>query len=270
MQRTVVVISAGLGVPSTTRMLADQMAADVQGRLSALGVTATLDVIELRNYATGIANNMVTGYAGQELAGMIRRVAAADAMIAVTPTFSASYSGLFKSFFDVLDPKFLDGMPVFFGATGGSPRHSLVLDMAIRPLFSYLRANTMPTAIYASPEDWGGSGENTLERRIGQGAAELAAVIASHIPSIPVGSPTPDGSNAVAPAASVAGSGDGRDVGTGRGTSEVGTGQQHPEGPAVGFSGMEFPDHKAKRVQHDAGKMTSLPFEELLAQTQRR
>ncbi|AIY03389.1 FMN reductase [Arthrobacter sp. PAMC 25486] len=270
MQRTVVVISAGLGVPSSTRMLADQMGADVQSRLAAMGITATLDVIDLRDYATGIANNMVTGYAGQDLAGVISRVEAADAMIAVTPTFSASYSGLFKSFFDVLDPKFLDGMPVYFGATGGSPRHSLVLDMAMRPLFSYLRATTMPTAIYASPEDWGGSGENTLERRIGQGAAELAAVIASHIPSIPEGSTTPDGSHAVAPAAAVAGSGDGRDVGTGRGTSEVRTGQQYREGPAVGFLGKGFPDHKAKRAQHETAKMTSLPFEELLAQTQRR
>ncbi|WP_269938019.1 FMN reductase [Arthrobacter sp. HY1533] len=242
MQRTVVVISAGLGVPSSTRMLADQMAADVQARLAAMGITAKLDVIDLRDHATGIANNMVTGYAGQDLAGVIRRVEAADAMIAVTPTFSASYSGLFKSFFDVLDPKFLDGMPVLFGATGGSPRHSLVLEMAIRPLFSYLRAHTVPTAIYASPEDWGGSGENTLERRIGQGAAELAAVIASHVPA-----------------------------GTAQAAEGTGLpGRQLGEGPAVGFSGAGFPDHKAKRAQHEANKMTSLPFEELLAQTQRR
>ncbi len=266
MQRTVVVISAGLGVPSSTRMLADQMAADVQAKLAAMGVDARLDVIDLRDFATGIANNLVTGYAGQDIAGAIRRVETADAMIAVTPTFSASYSGLFKSFFDILDPKFLDGMPVFFGATGGSPRHSLVLDMAIRPLLSYLRANTMPTAIYASPEDWGGAGENTLERRIAQGAAELAAVIASHIPSGLNGSTTPDGSNADAPAAAVAGPGnaDGGARGYVRG------GQQFREGPAVGFAGGGFPDHKAKRAQHEAAKMTSLPFEELLAQTQRR
>lgn len=254
MQRTVVVISAGLGVPSSTRMLADQMAADVQSRLAALGITAKLDVIDLRDHATGIANNMVTGYAGQDLAGVIRRVEAADAMIAVTPTFSASYSGLFKSFFDVLDPKFLDGMPVLFGATGGSPRHSLVLDMAIRPLFSYLRAHTMPTAVYASPEDWGGSGENTLERRIGQGAAELAAVIASHVP----GSTTPVPGNAGAPAAAVAE------------VANALAGRQVGEGPAVGFSGRGFPDHKAKRAQREMNEMTSLPFEELLAQTQRR
>lgn len=222
MQRTVVVISAGLGIPSSTRMLADQMAADVQSRLTEAGSEPIIDVIDLRDYATDIANNMVSGYAGPALAAVIKRVEAADAMIAVTPTFSASYSGLFKSFFDVLDPKFIDGMPVLFGATGGSSRHSLVLDMAIRPLFSYLRANTMPTAIYASPEDWGGSGSNTLERRIGQAAQELVTVL---------------------------------------------TGQR---GSTTGTSGAILIDHKAKRAEREVSDMTSLPFEELLAQTQRR
>lgn len=222
MQRTVVVISAGLGVPSSTRMLADQMGAEVVSQLQALGVTVALDVIDLRNYATDIANNMVSGYAGPALADVVKRVEAADAMIAVTPTFSASYSGLFKSFFDVLDPKFLDGMPVFFGATGGSSRHSLVLDMAIRPLFSYLRAHTMPTAIYASPEDWGGSGSNTLENRISQGSGELAAILA-------IGATAGAAPEAVLPA-----------------------------------------DHKEKRARREHNEMTSLPFEQLLAQTQRR
>lgn len=222
MQRTVVVISAGLGIPSSTRMLADQMAADVQSRLTEAGSEPIIDVIDLRDYATDIANTMVSGYAGPALAAVIKRVEAADAMIAVTPTFSASYSGLFKSFFDVLDPKFIDGMPVLFGATGGSSRHSLVLDMAIRPLFSYLRANTMPTAIYASPEDWGGSGSNTLERRIGQAAQELVTVL---------------------------------------------TGQR---GSTTGTSGAILIDHKAKRAEREVSDMTSLPFEELLAQTQRR
>lgn len=222
MQRTVVVISAGLGVPSSTRMLADQIAADVQTRLSQAGAEPIIDVIDLRDYATDIANNMVSGYAGPALAAVIKRVEAADAMVAVTPTFSASYSGLFKSFFDVLDPKFIDGMPVLFGATGGSSRHSLVLDMAIRPLFSYLRANTMPTAIYASPEDWGASGTNTLERRIGQAAQELVTVL---------------------------------------------TGQRES---AAGKPGAILIDHKAKRAEREVSDMTSLPFEELLAQTQRR
>lgn len=154
MQRKIMVVSAGLGSPSSSRMLADQLARAVKEQLEQLGTAVEVDVVELRDYAVDIANNLVTGYAGPALASVVARLSDADALIAVTPTFSASYSGLFKSFFDVLDPKLLDGMPVLFGATGGSSRHSLVLDLAIRPLFSYLRARTMATAVYASPEDW--------------------------------------------------------------------------------------------------------------------
>lgn len=227
-------------------MLADQMGAEVSSRLAAQGITAVLDVIDLRDFATDIANNMVTGYAGPALADVVQRVAAADAMIAVTPTFSASYSGLFKSFFDVLDPKFLDGMPVLFGATGGSSRHSLVLDMAIRPLFSYLRANTMPTAIYASPEDWGSAGTQSLERRIGQGAGELAAVLVSHRGTTPAGTDTPDSPSAASPAL--------------QGGAAVGR----------GVAGHGVAGHREKRAQRETFEMTSLPFEQLLAQTQAR
>ena len=82
-------------------------------------------------------------------------MSAADALIAVSPIFSGSYSGLFKTFFDVLEPETLAGKPVLIGATGGTARHSLALEHALRPLFSYLHAVVVPTAVYAAPEDWG-------------------------------------------------------------------------------------------------------------------
>jgi FMN reductase len=71
-------------------------------------------------------------------------------VIAVTPIFSASYSGLFKTFFDVLERGALAGKPVLIAATGGSERHSLALEHAVRPLFAYLRAVVVPTAVYAA------------------------------------------------------------------------------------------------------------------------
>jgi FMN reductase len=89
--------------------------------------------------------------------------------------FSASYSGLFKSFFDVLDKDALTGKPVLIAATGGTARHSLVLEHALRPLFAYLRAVVVPTGVYAASEDWGGEG---LAGRIERAAGELAALMA--------------------------------------------------------------------------------------------
>ena len=73
----------------------------------------------------------------------------------MTPIFSASYSGLFKLFFDVIERGGFAGKPVLIAATGGTARHSLALEHAVRPLFAYLNASTVPTAVYAATEDWG-------------------------------------------------------------------------------------------------------------------
>ena len=89
---------------------------------------------------------------------MIDRVHGADGLVVVTPVFAASYSGLFKTFFDVLDKDALDGKPVLIAATAGTARHSLVLDHALRPLFAYLHAVVVPTGVFAATDDFGTSG----------------------------------------------------------------------------------------------------------------
>ncbi|MGO4760489.1 CE1759 family FMN reductase, partial [Streptomyces sp. 2MCAF27] len=106
----------------------------------------------------------------------------AGGLIVVTPVFTASYSGLFKSFFDLIDPDALTGKPVLIAATGGTARHSLVLEHALRPLFSYLRAAVVPTAVYAASEDWGSGGDEYTEGlpvRIRRAGGELAALMAA-------------------------------------------------------------------------------------------
>ncbi len=161
-------------------MLADQLAESAVEALGAAGATAGVETIELRELALDIANHLVTGFAPPALAAVQERLAAADALIVVSPVFSGSYSGLLKSFFDVLDPKALEGMPVLLGATGGSARHSLMLEHALRPLFSYLRSVVVPTAVYAAPQDWGagnGDGAPGLEQRSRRAAKELVALI---------------------------------------------------------------------------------------------
>jgi FMN reductase len=166
-----VVVSAGLSVPSSTRLLADRLAAATAER-----TPAEVQVVELRDLAVEIAHTFTNGFPGRSLAAAFDAVAAADGLIAVTPVFSASYSGLFKSFFDALsvtDENALAGKPVLIGATGGTARHSLVLDHALRPLFAYLKAVVVPTGVYAASEDWGAEG---LDGRIERAAAELATL----------------------------------------------------------------------------------------------
>ncbi|MFE7559309.1 FMN reductase [Kitasatospora sp. NPDC057500] len=182
------VVSAGLSKPSSTRLLADRLADATAGRLGADGREVEVTVIELRDLATDIAHNFVTGFPGAALREAIETVTRADGLIAVTPIFTASYSGLFKSFFDVIDPDVLSGKPVLIAATGGTPRHSLALEHAVRPLFSYLRSVVVPTAVYAATDDWGTAGDRLtdgLPGRIDRAAGELAGLLAGRAPSGP-------------------------------------------------------------------------------------
>ncbi|WP_194422249.1 FMN reductase [Microbacterium abyssi] len=179
-ERRIAVISAGLSNPSSTRMLADKLAAETVKELAARDIQATVDLIELRDLAHDITNNLLTGFAPAELESALNSVYSADALIAVTPIFSTSYSGLFKSFIDVLDPDALTGKPVLIGANAGTPRHSLAIDYAIRPLFAYLHAEAVSTGVFAASGDWGGAGDDVapLSKRVEKGARELAEAVA--------------------------------------------------------------------------------------------
>lgn len=170
--RRLAVITAGLSQPSSTRLLADRLTEAVVRALD--GVEVEVDVIELRDLAQDVTNNLLTGFPSPRLESAIEKATTADGLIAVTPIFTTSYSGLFKSFIDVLDPQALTGMPVLLGATGGTDRHSLAIDYAMRPLFSYLHAVAVPTGVYAASGDWGDTG---LADRIDRAAAELAALV---------------------------------------------------------------------------------------------
>jgi FMN reductase len=186
--RTLAVVSAGLGTPSSTRLLADRLTAATVDALRERGVEATVEVVELREHARALADNLVTGFADESLRGAVETVTGADGVIAVTPIFSASYSGLFKTFVDVLDKDALAGTPVLVAATAGTARHSLALEHAMRPLFAYLRAVVVPTAVFAAAEDWAGAGDGAgraLADRVRRAAGELADLVALRPPKAP-------------------------------------------------------------------------------------
>ncbi|KKC00233.1 CE1759 family FMN reductase [Mycolicibacter arupensis] len=170
----VVAISGGLREPSTTRLLVDRLATAVGAELG----EADVEVIELRRLARAITDALVTGFASPELAEVFDAIAGSDGVIAVTPTFNATFSGLFKSFFDVLPEQTLDGLPVLIAATGGTERHSLVLDHALRPMFSYLHALVSPTGVYAATSDFGADRSGAaLSERIASAARDFARLV---------------------------------------------------------------------------------------------
>ena len=178
--RSLVVVSAGLSQPSSTRLLADRLSTAVDRHLRAAGIEPQIEVIELRDQAKDLVNNLLAGFPSPHLRAELDAVLAADGLIAVTPIFSASYSGLFKLFFDLVERDGFAGKPVLIAATGGTARHSLALEHALRPLFAYLNAAVVATAVYAATEDWGRSGvaaEDSLVERIDRAALELSVAM---------------------------------------------------------------------------------------------
>ena len=178
--RSLVVVSAGLSQPSSTRLLADRVSAAVDRHLRATGIEPQIEVVELRDQAKDLVNNLLAGFPSPRLQAALDAVLAADGLIAVTPIFSASYSGLFKLFFDLVERDGFAGKPVLIAATGGTARHSLALEHAMRPLFAYLNAAVVATAVYAATEDWGRSGaaaEDSLVERIDRAALELSVAM---------------------------------------------------------------------------------------------
>jgi len=178
--RRVVVLQAGLGQPSSTALLAQRLGAATSDALLERGHESDVRVVDLRDHAQALASTLLTGFATGALREDLDAVAAADAVIAVTPVYQASFSGLFKTFVDVIDDGSLRGTPVLLAATAGTARHSLVLEHAMRPVFAYLKAVTVPTAVFAASEDWGASGtvDQGLETRMRVAAGELADLVA--------------------------------------------------------------------------------------------
>lgn len=146
------VITAGITEPSSTRLLADRLTEAVVRALA--GGDAHVELIEVRDIAHDLTNNVLTGFASPALQERLDAIVEADALIVSTPIYSASYSGLFKMLIDVLPADSLRGKPVLLGATGGTARHSLAIDHALRPLFAYLGALVAPVAVFAASEDW--------------------------------------------------------------------------------------------------------------------
>jgi FMN reductase len=171
-----VVVSAGISDPSSTRLLAERTAQRVTELAATRGHTVTVTAIDLREISTDISTALVSQLVTPKLQKVVTTLGDADGMIAAAPVYKAGPSGLFTSFFDVLDDDLLIGKPVVLAATAGTGRHALVADDQIRPMFAYLRTMTAPTSLFAAPEDWS---DPALNKRIDRAAVELVLLMES-------------------------------------------------------------------------------------------
>jgi FMN reductase len=173
---TLVVVTAGTSDPSSTRMLADRTAQRAAAVAAQRGNAVQTRVIDLRELATDITTALTSQLVTPRLQQAVDALGAADGVIAAAPVYKAGPSGLFTSFFHVLDNDLLIGKPTVLAATAGTARHALVVDDQMRSLFAYLRTLPVPTSLFAAPEDWG---DPSLNRRIDRAAFELVLLMES-------------------------------------------------------------------------------------------
>lgn len=171
-----VVVSAGTSDPSSTRMLADRTADSVAALAVAHGHQVTVSVIELREIAADISAALTSTLITPKLRQAITALSEADGIIAAAPVYKAGVSALFTSFFHVIDNDLVIAKPVVLAATAGTARHALVVDDQMRSLFAFLRTMTVPTSLFAAPQDWS---DTSLGERVDRAALELVLLMES-------------------------------------------------------------------------------------------
>lgn len=149
LKQLVVGISGNLTRPSKTRLFIDHIVGQVAKSTGA--ASATYDIEDL---GPSFAQARHVSDLDLSARTIVEQLSSAAILVVGSPTFKGSYTGLFKHFFDLLDPTSLKGKPVILAATGGGERHSLIVEHQLRPLFGFFEALTIPTAIYASDRDF--------------------------------------------------------------------------------------------------------------------
>jgi FMN reductase len=146
---TVVGFSGNFTRPSKTRSFVEQIVKEIARRHGL--AASTYDILDV---GPSLGNARWAKELDTQAKDVLDRVTGADVLVVGSPTYKGSYTGLFKHFFDLVDPTALRGKPVVLLATGGGERHALIIEHQLRPLFGFFEAFALPTAVYASEKDF--------------------------------------------------------------------------------------------------------------------
>ena len=145
----VVGISGSLQAPSRTTTLVREIVDEIGRRLP---IEPT--IIELATLGPALAGALRRDQVAPEAELALELIEGADLLVAASPVYRASFTGLFKHLFDFVGQYALVGKPVLVAATGGGERHALILEHQLRPLFGFFQALTLPVGVYASDSDF--------------------------------------------------------------------------------------------------------------------
>ena len=174
-------IAVVIGNPSSksrTKVLAQAIVARVADGLDGR-LPVQIQTFELGQLAPHLLASGWPAELPAEGAAAVKAIETADLIVAVSPVYKGSYTGLFKHLFDLVGPETLVGRPVLIAANGGSDRHALVVDHQLRPLFAFFRALTVPSAVYASEADFDGYtiASPALQVRIAEAADQAVTLV---------------------------------------------------------------------------------------------
>lgn len=170
----IVVFSGNTHRPSKSRALGAFLAERVSAVLPV--TVSTFDIIDA---GRGLGAAYFRSELTPEALEVIEAVENADGLIAITPVYKGSVTGLFKHMFDFVGPLALVNTPVLIGATGGGHRHALSVEHQLRPLFGFFSALTAPSSVYAADSEFadGRPADAALRDRAEQAVQQFAALI---------------------------------------------------------------------------------------------
>jgi len=149
----VVAVSGTLSTPSKTDALVHEI-------VTALGDVLPIEahVIRVSELGPLFAGALTRDQLDERVERELVAIETADLLIAASPVYRASFTGLFKHLFDFVEQYALVDVPVLLAATGGSERHALIVEYSLRPLFGFFQALTLPLGVYAHTTDFTATG----------------------------------------------------------------------------------------------------------------
>ena len=123
------------------------------------------------------------GDLGPDAVRALEAVERADVLVVGSPAYRATYTGLFKLFFDHVGQYALVDKPIVLTATGGSDRHALLVEHQMRPLFGFFQSLTLPLGIFANEGDFADYRVDSpeLEGRIQQSLSRTMPLLSAHL-----------------------------------------------------------------------------------------
>ncbi|BDI23398.1 NADPH-dependent FMN reductase [Herbiconiux sp. L3-i23] len=147
----IVAVSGSPTTPSKTTVLVREIADALAAKA---GGGAEVEVIELSALRQDLAAGVWRAELGEPARVALDAVEAADVLIVGSPAYRATYTGLYKTFFDQVGQHAITDRPVLLASTAGAPGDAALVEHHLRALFAFFQARILPVGVPASDAEF--------------------------------------------------------------------------------------------------------------------